>query len=483
MSQTMAILFLVAILLGIGVAALLLWMSAKAHLHVSQTALEQMEKRLVVTEKALFETRGQADGLSKECAKLSERAGRLEKVDKELVDLRSELDRERLAHSKTLQQVTALTTSNEAQRCASEKELALLTDAEARLTASFEILSLKVLDEKTKRFDEESKALLNPLKTQLESFQTTIAKTWANDQRERGGLSQEIQTLKGLNQRISDDATNLTRALKGDSRAQGAWGEMVLERVLEASGLQVGREYELQPSYQDEDGSRARPDVVVHLPGEKDVVIDAKVSLVAYERLGIAVDEDSRATALRDHLASIKRHIDGLSGRGYQDWPGIRTLDFVLMFVPVEPAFIEAVRADGNLYTYALSKNISLVSPSTLLATLRTIEYLWKIERRNINALDFAKVAGELHDNFALLIKGIQDVGKNLGDAQTSHNVLLRRLTEGGKGSVLLKAQKLMEMGATAKKNLPRALLDRAGGGDESIESDSSGAENDDGAE
>ena len=255
MSLSIVIMLFVGILLGAGVMALLVWAPAKA--------------RLAATEKDLAELRIRADDLLVQRATLSERADRLEKVDQALIDLGNELKLERDEHGKTHLRVTELTTRNEAQRQAAENELTLLQNAETRLTNSFQTLSQQILEAKTQRLDQDSKKLLGPLEKQLEGFQTLITTTWANDQRERGGLSTEIQTLKNLNQRISDDAINLTRALKGDSRAQGAWGEMVLERVLEASGLQVGREYELQRSYQDEEGARARPDVVVHLPGEK----------------------------------------------------------------------------------------------------------------------------------------------------------------------------------------------------------------------
>jgi len=203
--------------------------------------------------------------------------------------------------------------------------------------------------------------------------------------------------------------------------------------------------------------------VIVHLPDDKDIVIDAKVSLVAWERYTSANDDVERAAALRDHLASVRRNVDELSGKDYSGIPGLRTLDFVLMFVPIEAAFVEAVRVDDKLYGHALAKNVSIVSPSTLLATLRTVAHLWRIERRNVNALEFARVAAQLHDNFATLIEGIQQVGIQLDRARSEHDGLLRRLTEGGRGSVLLQVQRLKELGADAKKKLPPGLLERAG--------------------
>jgi DNA recombination protein RmuC len=361
--------------------------------------------------------------------------------------------------------------AREKEQAAAEK-LALLDQAEQRLRDSFQNLANTILDDKAKRLGEQSEqqlgTLIDPLKVQLKEFRDTVTQAHASDQRERGMLAQEIQSLKQLNTRISEDAINLTRALKGDSRAQGAWGELVLERVLEASGLTAGRDYETQVTFRNDDGSRPRPDVIVRLPDNKDIVIDAKVSLKAYERSVASGEETLRAAALNDHVASLRRHIDELSARNYDDIEKLRTLDFVLLFIPVEAAFIEAVRSDGNLYGYALAKNISLVSPSTLLATLRTVAHLWRVEQRNINANEIARRAAQLHDNFALLVNELGSVGLALDKAQRAHQSALRRLREGGKGSVLLQVQSLAEMGAPVKKQLsllestPAELVDEA---------------------
>jgi len=376
----------------------------------------------------------------------------------------------------------ALEASSREQVQAAGEKLALLDQAEQRLRDSFQNLATTILDDKAKHLREQSSlelgGLLDPLKLQLKEFRETVSQTYANDQRDRGMLAQEIQNLKQLNQRISEDAINLTRALKGDSRAQGAWGELVLERVLEASGLTAGRDYETQVTFRRGDGSRPRPDVIVRLPDNKDIVIDAKVSLKSYERYVASGEDALRAAALDDHLASMRRHIDELSARNYDDIEQLRTLDFVLLFIPVEAAFIEAVRADGNLYTYALSKNISLVSPSTLLATLRTVAHLWRIEQRNVNANEIARRAALLHDNFALLAKELGTVGAALDKAKDAHASALKRLREGGKGSVLLQVQSLAEMGAPVKKQL--SLLEGAGDvADEAAEPETPSAQSD----
>ncbi len=390
-----------------------------------------------------------------------------QRLGHELLDAQRSRDDAQSRVVDVTRQHAALEAGAQAQAQAAAEKLALLNDAEKNLREAFQNLANRILEDKAERFREQSAqqlgGLLDPLKLQLKEFRERIDQTHSNDQRERGILANEIQTLKQLNQRISEDAINLTRALKGDTRSQGAWGELVLERVLEASGLQSGREYVTQASFNDGDGGRQRPDVIVRLPDDKDVVIDAKVSLIAYERFCSAPDDITRATALAEHVGSLRRHIDGLSARNYEDIDGLRTLDFVLLFIPVEAAFIEAVRADDRLYAHALGKNISLVSPSTLLATLRTVAHLWRIERRNVNAMEIARRAAQLHDNFALLVDELENLGGQLDKAQKAHSSAMRRLTEGGKGSVLLQVQSLAEMGAPVKKQLPAGLLGIAG--------------------
>ncbi|WP_395681527.1 DNA recombination protein RmuC [Dokdonella sp.] len=351
----------------------------------------------------------------------------------------------------------ALQAGSAAEAAAATEKLQLLEQAEQRLREAFQNLAHGILEDKAERFREQStqqlSGLLDPFKLQLKEFRETIDQRHASDQRERGMLSQEIHSLKQLNERISEDALNLTRALKGDTRTQGAWGELVLERVLEASGLSEGREFELQVVFSDEEGGRPRPDVIVHLPDSKDLVIDAKVSLTAYERLCAATDDVQREGLLREHVASLRRHVDGLSKRNYEAIPGLRTLDFVLLFVPVEAAFMEAIRADDGLYIHALSKNISLVSPSTLLVTLRTVSHLWRMEDRNLNAAEIARQAGALHDSFVLLVNELGGVGDALGRAQSLHEGMLKRIGS-GRGNLIGRVDRLRKLGADTRKQL-----------------------------
>ncbi len=404
-------------------------------------------------------------------AQAAERKTEVDLLTRQLTQLQSRLDATSRDHLLLTGEHAALKASAREQADSASEKLTMLNQAEHRLRESFQNLANQILDAKAERFKEQNSehlgGLLDPLKIQLKEFREAVTQTHASEQRERGMLAQEIRSLKDLNRQISQDAINLTRALKGDRRAQGAWGEMVLERVLEASGLQSGREYDTQESFEGADGSRQRPDVIVHLPENKDVIIDAKVSLVAWERSVALEDEVERQAALRDHLISLRRHIDGLTGKNYSDIPNMRTLDFVLMFVPIEAAFIEAVRADSGLYNYALERKISLVSPSTLLATLRTVAYLWRIESRNNNAIEIARRAANLHDNFVTLVDELGVLGLQLDKAQGAHASVVRRLTEGGKGSVILQVKSLAEMGAPVKKSLPNRLVESAGAGDQ----------------
>ncbi|MCK9540006.1 DNA recombination protein RmuC [Dokdonella sp.] len=405
-------------------------------------------------------------GLRQLGAQLAARQAQGAQLTQELAEVRQARDTAQARLVVLTGQHAAQQAAMQAQAEAAAEKLALIGSAEQRLRETFENLAGRIAEEKAVQLREQNSrqlgALLDPLKEQLRDFRSAVTQTHASDQHERGMLKQEIQSLRQLNQRISEDAINLTRALKGDTRAQGAWGELVLERVLQACGLESGREYTAQASFSGPDGSRQRPDVIVHLPDDKDVIVDSKVSLLAWERYVAASTDADRGAALAEHVGSLRRHIEGLSARRYDAIEGLRTLDFVLMFVPIEAAFIEAVRADDKLYTLALSKNVSLTSPSTLLATLRTVAHLWLMERRNLNAMEIARRAGQLHDNFALLVDELESVGRQLDKAVGAQRSALRRLTQGGKGSVLLQVQSLADMGATTKKELPLRLLDEA---------------------
>ena len=273
-------------------------------------------------------------------------------------------------------------------------------------------------------------------------------------------LKEQLLGLKDLNQQMAKEATNLTKALKGDSKTQGNWGELVLERVLEKSGLEKDREYFVQQNFQREDGSRVMPDVVLYLPDNKKMIIDSKVSLTDYERM-VNADDDERELFLKAHVNSIKKHVDQLSEKNYQDLYDIESPDFVLMFIPIEPAFAVAVNEDNALYNKAFEKNIVIVTPSTLLATLRTIDSMWNNEKHQQNAIEIAKQAGALYDKFEGLVLDLTSVGKKIDAAKSDYSSAMNKLVE-GKGNLIGRVEKLKKMGAKAKKSLPDNILKRA---------------------
>lgn len=332
------------------------------------------------------------------------------------------------------------------------------------LRKDFELLATKILDEKSEKFTlqnkENIKNILNPLQEKIKIFEEKVDLTQKESISMHSALKEQLLGLKDLNQQMTKEATNLTRALKGDSKMQGNWGELVLERVLEKSGLEKDREYFVQQSFVREDGSRVMPDVVLHLPDGKKMIIDSKVSLTDYERL-VNTDDDDKAILLKAHVNSIKRHIDQLSEKNYQDLYDIESPDFVLMFIPIEPAFAVVVNEDNSIYNKAFEKNIVIVTPSTLLATLRTIDSMWNNEKQQQNAIEIARQAGALYDKFEGLILDLTGVGKKIDAAKSDYSAAMNKLVD-GKGNLISSVEKLKKMGAKAKKALPEAILKRA---------------------
>ena len=402
----------------------------------------------------------------REHGELRGRLARLELTDQTLTRRERELDELRERHSKALAQISTLETRLSDELRAAAEKLDFLGRVRQEFSDSFKVLAGEVLHERSQALVADNSAqigsLLNPVREQLKTFQDAVQQAYVQEARERSLLAREIDALKTLNQQLSGEALNLTRALRGDTRVQGAWGELILSRILEASGLVEGREYTTQVVLRDEDGSRPRPDVIVHLPQERDLIIDAKVSLTAYERCVNAETELDRAAALSEHLGSLRRHVDGLSRRDYAALLDGRALDFVLLFVPVESALIEAVRADPGLYEYALNRNIAIVSPSTLLATLRAASHLWKQEQRNRNAQDIAQRAGKLYDKFVGFVADLDSVRLALSRAQSELDQAYAKLST-GKGNLVRQTEQLRELGARHQKALPADLVADAG--------------------
>ena len=385
----------------------------------------------------------------------------------ELQQGRGELQmaQEHTSHLQT--QLAAQATQLEAERRAAHDKLALLAEAREALSHQFKSLANDILEEKSRRFAEQNQQslgqLLDPLRSRLADFQGRVEQFYDAEGKQRSALAQQVHQLLQLNQALSEDAKNLTQALKSSTKAQGNWGELILERVLESAGLRKGFEYDVQENHLRADGSRAQPDVVIHLPENRHLVIDAKASLLAYEEWAHADDEAVRAGAQRRHLDSVRQHIKGLAERNYQQLYALQSLDFVLMFVPIEPAFMLAVTADNQLYSDAWNRNVLLVSPSTLLFVLRTVAHLWRQEAQTRNAQEIAQRGADLYDHLTAFVEELEKVGKNLGQAQDAYQKAFNKLSK-NRGNVIRRAEMLKELGIKPAKALPPALVEAARG-------------------
>lgn len=410
--------------------------------------------------------RAQADS-APELAQLRERARLTEETRREEqaahAALRQQLDAAREELDRSRDEVARLTERLEGERRSAREKLALLQEAQDTLSNQFKVLANQILDEKSQKFAEQNRtalgALLDPLRSQLAEFKGKVEQVYVQEGKDRTALAEQVRQLMSLNKTLSQDAQNLTDALKGNAQVQGAWGEWVMEEMLSSSGLMRDEHYFLQDSKKREDGSRARPDALINLPGGRQLVVDSKVSLVAYEQYASAKADEERAGALRSHLDSIRRHIGGLSDREYQKlYP---TMDFVMMFIPIEPAFMLAAANDKQLFSQAWEKNVLLVSPSTLLFVLRTVAYLWRQEDQNRNAQAIAERGASLYDKFCDFLKDLEAVGSRLDQAQAAYGEALKKL-QTGRGNLVSQAQKLTSLGVKGSKKMPAGLLQLA---------------------
>ncbi len=338
-------------------------------------------------------------------------------------------------------------------------------EAKTALSDQFKNLANEILEEKSKRFAEQNQqnldTLLKPLQEKLSDFRKQVDETYQSEARERFALKQEVEKLAGLNLRMTDETRALTNALKGESKTQGDWGELVLETILENSGLRKGEEYVVQDTQTISDGSRLQPDVVIRLPESKHLVIDSKVSITAYTRYVQSDDETVKTAELNGHVSSIRQHIQGLSAKNYQDLYGVGSIDFVLMFIPIEPAFLAAIRHAPDIYQEALKKNIVIVCPSTLLATVRTVAHLWRQEHQNRNAQEIARQCASLYDKFVGFVEDLDKVGQRLEQAQISYNDAVGKLKT-GRGNLIRTAENVKKLGVKPNKSLPSKLTDVA---------------------
>lgn len=429
MTLSMAITTVLALLLGLLSGALLLW----------------------------WRLRGDTSAGHEQVRLSTELAGR----QQELTRLQAELISAREQHSQTQQQLAQAQAESarwQEREKNQQERLLWLEQSREQMKQEFAALSSKIFEERTQKLEEQNRTgldgVLKPFREQLQDFRRRVDQIHSDDNRQQATLLEQIRNLQQLNQIMVEDARHLTNALKGQTKTQGNWGEMILERILEESGLVKGREYQTQVSMSSESGQRRQPDVVVHLPDQKDVIIDAKVSLTAYERFCREEDDGLRRQALDEHVQSLRGHIRDLNRKEYEALEGVQTLDFVLLFIPIEAAFLLAMERAPELYNEAYNKHIVLVSPTTLLVTLRTINNIWRNEYQNRNALEIADRAGKICDQVSLIAESMDDVGDKLGRAQKAYDQTYDRLSR-GRGNLLGQAHKLQSLGARARRQLP----------------------------
>jgi len=359
----------------------------------------------------------------------------------------------------------SLETRLEVNKTRYEEQLQLLKQARETLTQEFENLANRIFDAKQEKFSEQSKQALSssidPLREEITSFRKKVEDVYDKENSERNKLIGQVVELQKQAKQVGEDAVQLANALKGDNKFQGNWGEVVLERLLEESGLTKGREYETQVTLKDDEGRRRNPDIIIHLPDQRDIVIDAKVSLTDYERYCRATDSSEKELFLKQHTSSLRSHISGLSRKAYEQLEGINTLDFVLIFVPIEAAFMVAIEQDHTLFRDAYDKGIILVSPSTLLATLRTIHNIWRYEDQNRNAEKIAKEAGKLYDQLVLVVESLDDMGRYLDKSQDAWHQTRKRLVE-GRGNLVKKFEEIKKLGARTKRQIPESWREEA---------------------
>ncbi|SDR98476.1 DNA recombination protein RmuC [Polaribacter sp. KT25b] len=407
--------------------------------------------------------------IEKEKSTLEERVALLQQSKDMVEDNYIELQKELKNNQQEKENLITVNTRQESEN----KNLQLKLDEhkseveklQQKFTNDFEVLANKILEEKSNKFTEQNKEnlkiILNPLQEKIKVFEDKVDQTHKESIDYHAALRQQIIGLKEMNLQMSKETINLTKALKGDNKTQGNWGELVLERVLEKSGLEKDREYYVQQSFTNEDGKRILPDIVIHLPDNKKMIVDSKVSLTAYEQYVNEDDETLKAQFLKEHVASLKRHVDQLSEKKYEDIYKIASPDFVLLFIPIEPAFAVAINADTHLYNEAFEKNIVIVTPTTLLATLRTIDSMWTNEKQQKNAIEIARQAGALYDKFQSLLTDLVTIGKRIDDSKKEYSNAMNKLFD-GRGNLINSVEKLKKMGAKAKKAIPENIIKRA---------------------
>ena len=384
-------------------------------------------------------------------------------LNQQLQKNESELSAERDKVLKLNSELSAINSDykNLQERLAEQKSE--IEELQNKFTKEFENLANKILAEKSETFTKQNKEnldqILKPLGERIKDFEKKVEEVYVNDSKDRSGLSEQLKTLFELNQKMTKEAANLTNALKGETKTQGNWGEFVLENLLENSGLVKDREYFVQESIKTDDGRRLQPDIIVKLPEDRSVIIDSKVTLVAYEKFNSSEDKEEKERALKEHILSIKNHYKDLSSKNYHNLYGIDSLDFVFMFLPIEPAWSLAFQSDNGLFQEAFERKIAIVSPTMLLINLKMIASLWRRENQNKNAIEIARLSGALHDKFVNFVNDLQAIGDRIKQSQDSYEDAMKKLKT-GRGNLISSSDKIRKLGAKASKNLPQSLIE-----------------------
>ena len=471
----MDISIIISAVVALAVGLIVGWLATKAHADQIRADLIDERRELDIELSAARQCLVQESHWREECELLNNELRSLRDINASLeADLRevtTRLESTQLhAEDKIQADLREVTTRLESTQLHAEDKIRQMVNSEQRLSEQFENLANRIFEHSNRRVDEQNRqslhGLLTPLREQLDGFRRQVQDSFGQEARERHTLAHEIRNLQQLNAQMAQEALNLTRALKGDNKTQGNWGEVVLTRVLEASGLREGYEYQTQVSIETDNRARMQPDVIVRLPQGKDVVIDAKMTLVAYERYFNAEDDYTREAALQEHIASVRNHMRLLGRKDYQQLPGLRSLDYVLMFIPVEPAFLLAIDRQPELISEALKNNIMLVSPTTLLVALRTIANLWRYEHQSRNAQKIAERAGRLYDKMRLFVDDMSAIGQGLDKAQDNYRQAMKKLAS-GRGNLLVQAESFRELGVEVKREINPELVEQATAQDE----------------
>ncbi len=430
----------------------------RAEFSVNQLAKIEQENLELSTQLLVLQSlKGSSEQLQRQVQTLQE----------QLTDRDQQLEIERAKLSQSTAKSAELTVALEMEKSAYHEKIALLESAKTELSNEFKVLANQIFESKQAQFTQHSQstidAILKPMQGTLEAFKSRVELVHKEDLEGRASLTEQLKQLHSLNNQMSEDTHNLTRALKGDSKTQGNWGELILERLLERSGLTEGVEFDREKSFTDNSGKRLRPDVIINLPDNKHIVIDSKVSLLHYESTLNSENEPKKTSALKSHLQSLKNHIDVLASKRYEHLEQLNAPDFVLMFVPVEGAYLMAIEADPSIFEMAFEKRVAVVTPTTLFTTLKTIEQLWRYERQSENTLKLIKRAAEVHDKFVGFVESFEKVGKQLQTAQTSYDSARKQMIS-GQGNLVRQAEMLKDLAGKTKKEIPAHLLSEAEG-------------------